>query len=160
MVQMPALNTPQFSWCRSRMPRHPQPVPPIFNPEGPAQAVYWAAHHRVRELHFGLSTRAAITGNKIAPGFLDRYLGRTGYDAQQTDGPAEGDRVDNLFSPAPGAFGAHGQFDRRAKNRGFWPSRTVLVAAGLMIGLALSTRHGRDSKSSQRIPHYGFRGAT
>jgi len=142
MVQMPALNTPQFFWCRSHMPRSPQPVPPIFNPEGPAQAVYWAAHHHPREVYYGLSTRAAITGNQVIPGLLDTYLGKTGYEAQQTDAPTADDRVDNLFSPAPGAFGAHGQFDRRAKNRGYHPvSRAALATAGLVLGLALARRH-------------------
>jgi len=117
MVQMPALNTPQFDWCRSRLPRHPQPVAPIYNPEIGARAVYWAAHHRRREVHVGIMTVASILGHKIIPGLLDHYLGRTGYDAQQTRHPVRPDRPDNLERPVPGDFGAHGGFDRRSSSR-------------------------------------------
>ena len=141
MVQMPALNTPQFDWCRSHMPRNPQPVPPIYNPEGPAKAVYWAAHHRKREIAFGLATRAAITGNKVAPGLLDLYLGKTGYEAQQTKTRTDVVRVDNLFEPVPGEFAAHGSFDQRSRDRTFWPlSRTALAVAGVVVFLALTGR--------------------
>src|SRR5205085_2739538 len=84
MVHMPALNTPQFDWVRSRLRRRAQPVPPIFQPEVGARAVYWAAHHHRREVFVGGPTVAAIVGNKLAPGILDYYLGRTGYDSQQT----------------------------------------------------------------------------
>src|SRR2546425_3548459 len=84
MVQMPALNTPQFSWVKSRLPNAAQPVPPIFQPEVAARAIYWAAHHRRRELAVGLPTVAAITAQKLIPTLLDRYLGRTGFAAQPT----------------------------------------------------------------------------
>ena len=83
MVQMPALNTPQFNWVKSRLPRNPQPVPPIFQPEVAADAIVHAAHHYRREWYVGLSTVEAIVGNKIVPAIGDRYLGETGYDAQQ-----------------------------------------------------------------------------
>ena len=116
MVQMPALNTPQFDWCRTHLPRHPQPVPPIYNPEIGAAAVYWAAHNRRREVRVGLPTSAAIIGNKIFPGFLDSYLGRTGYNSQQTNQPVGSERSDNLVKPVPGEFAAHGSFDDRAAN--------------------------------------------
>ncbi|HKV47367.1 MAG TPA: SDR family oxidoreductase, partial [Candidatus Acidoferrales bacterium] len=78
MVHMPAMNTPQFSWVKSRLTHKPQPVPPIYEPEVGARAVYWAAHHDRREIYVGAPTVGAIVGNKIAPGALDRYLGRTG----------------------------------------------------------------------------------
>src|SRR5438105_3792296 len=110
MVQLPALNTPQFSWGRTRMPRHPQPVPPIFEPEVAAEAIAYAAEHAPRELYVGWPTVKAIVGNKLVPRLADRYLARTGFDSQQTDEPVDADRPDNLFEPAPGAYGAHGIF--------------------------------------------------
>ena len=118
MVQLPAHNTPQFSWGRSRMPRKPQPVPPIFQPEVAADAVYFAAHHRRRQYLVGWPTVKAVIGNKIAPGFADRYLARHGIEDQQTDQPETPDRPDNLFEPVPGdGFAAHGRFDGEAKDR-------------------------------------------
>jgi NAD(P)-dependent dehydrogenase (short-subunit alcohol dehydrogenase family) len=116
MVQLPALNTPQFDWTRSRMPRKAQPVPPIFQPEVAAEAIAWAATHRRRELNVGWPTVKAILGDKIAPGLLDRYLARVGYDAQQTDEPRPLDSPDNLFTPVPGDPGAHGRFDQRSRS--------------------------------------------
>src|ERR1041385_5436400 len=96
MVQLPALNTPQFSWCRTRLPDHPQPVPPIYQPEVAAEGVYWAAHHRRREVRIGFSAEKAIVGNKFASGLADRYLGRTGFKSQQIEGRPVGERRDNL----------------------------------------------------------------
>ena len=87
MVQMPALNTPQFSWCKTKLSRHPQPVPPIFQPEVAAKAIVWAAHNKRREVYVGGTTVQAIEGNKVAPGMLDYYLAETCYDGQQTDEP-------------------------------------------------------------------------
>lgn len=116
MVQMPALNTPQFGWVESRLPHKAQPVPPIFEPEVAARAIYYAAHHSRRELFVGGPTVAAIQGNKIFPGLLDRYLGKTGYKSQQTAQPADPDRPNNLWKPVPGDHGAHGTFDSRAHN--------------------------------------------
>jgi short-subunit dehydrogenase len=113
-VHLPAVNTPQFGWVKSRLPRKPQPVPPIFQPEVPARAIYWAAHHRRRELMVGLSTKKAVLAQKIAPGFADRYLGKNGYDAQQFDGAADPERPNNLWAPLPGDAGAHGAFDDQA----------------------------------------------
>jgi NAD(P)-dependent dehydrogenase (short-subunit alcohol dehydrogenase family) len=117
VVQMPAVNTPQFSWVRSRLPRHPQPVPPIYQPEVAAQGVLFAAEHPERKEYWvGGSTAATIFGQKFAAPLLDRYLARTGYDSQQTDQPASGQS--NLWQPAdqaPGTDrGAHGEFDDRA----------------------------------------------
>lgn len=114
MVQMPALNTPQFGWVKSRLPRKPQPVPPIYEPEVAADAIYWAAHNREREVWVGIPTVAAIVGSKFIPGLLDRYLGRTGYASQQTSQPADPNAPNDLWEPVPGDRGAHGTFDSRA----------------------------------------------
>ncbi|PYJ70769.1 MAG: short-chain dehydrogenase [Verrucomicrobia bacterium] len=116
MVQLPALNTPQFGWVKSRLPRKAQPVPPIFQPEVAAEAIYFAAHNPRREFYIGLPSVKAIVANKIAPGLLDHYLARTGYDSQQYDGPEDHNRPDNLWQPVPGDHGAHGAFDARASN--------------------------------------------
>jgi NAD(P)-dependent dehydrogenase (short-subunit alcohol dehydrogenase family) len=147
MVQMPALNTPQFRWVRSRLPRKAQPVPPIFQPEVAAEAVHWAAHHDRDELWVGFSAVKAILGNRIIPRALDRYLARTGHDAQQTDELADPDREDNLYQPVPGDAGAHGDFDGRSSDRSYqwWANThrgwllTGLTAAGL-AGAALVRR--------------------
>jgi NAD(P)-dependent dehydrogenase (short-subunit alcohol dehydrogenase family) len=117
MVQMPALNTPQFGWVKTRLPRKAQPVPPIFEPEVAARAIYWAAHHRRRELWVGGSTVAAIVGHKFVPGYLDRYLGKTGYDSQQHDGAEDPNRPSNLWESVPGDYRAHGAFDDRASKK-------------------------------------------
>jgi short-subunit dehydrogenase len=116
MVHLPAMNTPQFSWCKTRLPRHPQPVPPIFEPEVAAEAIYWAAHHSRREVLVGGPTFEAVFGNKVAPDILDYYLARTAYDSQQTSEPVEPDRANNLFEPVPGNWGAHGVFTARSKS--------------------------------------------
>jgi NADP-dependent 3-hydroxy acid dehydrogenase YdfG len=134
MVQMPAMNTPQFDWCRARLPRHPQPVPPIYNPEVGARAVYWAAHHSRRELRVGMSTVAAILGQKIVPGLLDLYLGRTGYSSQQSNEAISPQRPDNLFASVSGDYGAHGSFDKRAADRA--PEVWLGTHRAASIGLA------------------------
>jgi NAD(P)-dependent dehydrogenase (short-subunit alcohol dehydrogenase family) len=120
MVQMPALNTPQFGWSKSRMPRKAQPVPPIFQPEVAARAIVWASLHRRREIYVGWpSVKAIVFGAKLAPGIGDEVLGRTGYDAQQTGEPRDPSAPNNLFAPVAGDHGAHGSFDDRAKARSF-----------------------------------------
>jgi short-subunit dehydrogenase len=116
MVHLPAMNTPQFGWCRTRLPRHPQPVPPIFEPEVAAQALYWAAHHKRREIYVGGSTVQAICAQMFAPGIADWYLGTHGYEAQQTPEPVAPDRPDNLFQPVPGNYAAHGIFASKSKD--------------------------------------------
>jgi NAD(P)-dependent dehydrogenase (short-subunit alcohol dehydrogenase family) len=139
MVQLPAINTPQFSWLRSRLPRRAQPVPPIFQPEVAATAVMYAADHpRRREYWVGGSTVATLLANAVVPGVLDRYLALTGLDSQQTDQPAPPRQTGNLWRPADAApghdFGAHGGFDGRAKRRSWqlWASHHhgLLAAAG------------------------------
>jgi NAD(P)-dependent dehydrogenase (short-subunit alcohol dehydrogenase family) len=117
IVQLPAVNTPQFDVVRSRLPNHPQPVPPIFQPEVAARAVLWVADHPTRELWVGWSAAKAILGQKLIPGLLDRYLGRIGYAAQQTGEPVPPGREDDVDRPLPGDRGAHGRFDARSKGR-------------------------------------------
>jgi len=125
MVQLPAVNTTQFGWVRNRLPNHPQPLGPVYQPEVAADAIHWAAHHRRRELYLGMPSVESIVGNKIAPSLLDQYLGRTGYDGQQTSEPKDPNRPDNLWEPVPGDHGAHGIFDGRAKRRSteFWVAK-------------------------------------
>ena len=142
MVQMPALNTPQFGWVKSRLRRKAQPVPPIYQPEVAARAIYYAAHHpRRREYYAGWSTVKAIFGNKLAPSFADHYLARKGYESQQYDGPEDPNRPDNLWHPVAGDHGAHGAFDSRAREHSpelwaethaFW---LAIAGFGLLAGL-------------------------
>ena len=154
MVQMPALNTPQFGWVKSRLPHKAQPVPPIYQPEIAAEAIYGAAHHKRREVHVGWSTQQAIWGNKFAPALLDHYLGRTGYKGQQTDEPADPHRPNNLWEPVDGDGadrGAHGTFDDRARDRSaeLWAveHRDALLVgtAGIasVAGIAALVRRGK-----------------
>jgi NAD(P)-dependent dehydrogenase (short-subunit alcohol dehydrogenase family) len=156
MVEMPAVNTPQFSWVLSRLPRQAQPVPPIYQPEVAAQAVLYAADHpRRREYWVGGTTMATLIANKFAAGLLDRYLARTGYSSQQTDQPRDPDQPVNLWEPADGPqgrdFGAHGIFDRESTPRSYqvWASQHLglLGAAGLAAAAAAGTlvvRAARD----------------
>lgn len=160
VVQMPALNTPQFGWVKSRLPRKPQPVPPIYQPEVAARAIYHAAHHPRREMWVGMPTVMAIVGQKFIPGLLDRYLGRTGYDSQQYDGAADPKRRNNVFEPVDDDhdFGAHGDFDRRASykcaelslsmNRR-WIGMAAAVAAFGAALVALRMRNGAQQDHEQ-----------
>jgi len=140
MVQLPALNTPQFGWVKSRLPRRAQPVPPIFQPEVAADAIYFAARNPRREFYVGSPTPAVIIANKIAPAVLDYYLARTGYDSQQYDGPEDQHRPDNLFEPVPGDHGAHGDFDSRAKSSSaqWWINQRLRVIALVIVALAFA----------------------
>ncbi|EMI21824.1 short-chain dehydrogenase/reductase SDR [Rhodopirellula maiorica SM1] len=135
MVQMPALNTPQFSWCRTRLPNHPQPVPPIFQPQVAARAIRWAAQHRRREVHVGHSAVMTIWGNKFFSGYGDRYLAKHAYQGQQTDQPIDPNRPDNLFDPVDADFAAQGIFDDRAKSFSyqFWLTRHRITIAAIII---------------------------
>jgi short-subunit dehydrogenase len=117
MVQLPGLNTPQFEHCRNKMPNHPQPVKPIFQPEVAARGVAEAIRKRRRESFVGLPTRYTIWGNKLAPWLAERYLAKTAVKGQQTGDPADPNRPDNLFDLVPGDRGAHGPFDAQAKSR-------------------------------------------
>jgi short-subunit dehydrogenase len=157
MVQMPALNTPQFGWVKSRLPHKAQPVPPIFQPEVAARAIYHAAHDSKRREYFaGWSTIEAIVGNKLAPSFADRYLARHGYDSQQHDGPEDPNRPNNLWQPVPGDHGAHGMFNDRAHSFSLelWAEMyrkwIALAAGGLLLGIAVKL--ASSSKPSQASP--------
>jgi NAD(P)-dependent dehydrogenase (short-subunit alcohol dehydrogenase family) len=146
MVQLPAVNTPQFNWVLSRLPHRPQPVPPIYQPEVIARGIVHAADHpQRREYWVGGSTAATMIGNKLGAGVLDRYLARTGYGSQQTQEPAEADRPENLWEPADGPsgrdFGTHGRFDDRSTTRSYqlWASEhhgLLGAAAGGLVAAA------------------------
>ncbi|MBV9072742.1 MAG: hypothetical protein JOZ10_03840 [Acidobacteria bacterium] len=151
------MNTPQFSWVKSRLPRKPQPVPPIFQPEVAAEAIVWAATHRRREVWVGKPTVEAITAQKFFPGLLDLYLGKTGYDAQQYDGAADPNRPNNLWEPLPGDFGAHGEFDSRSHDHS-WQVKLDLnrrwIGLGLLAGgaaLAWFTQREKISRAVEEI---------
>jgi NAD(P)-dependent dehydrogenase (short-subunit alcohol dehydrogenase family) len=153
MVQLPALNTPQFSWVLSRLPHRAQPVPPIYQPELAARAIVRAADKpRRREYWVGATTAATLIANAVAPGLLDRYLARTGFGSQQTDQPRRLDQTSNLWAPVDRDrdFGAHGRFDDRAHNHDpqAWASRhhgavAVAVGAGIAGAAAGLVRHKR-----------------
>lgn len=157
-VHLPALNTPQFDWVRSRLPRKPQPVPPIYQPEVAARAIVWAALHPQRELFVGLPTYKAILANKLIPAYLDRLLARQAWEGQQHDGVAAPDRPDNLWSPLDDDEdrGAHGSFDSRSRqtSRALWlrqNRRSVAGAAALAAAIVAGVVwRGRDRPSMGR----------
>jgi hypothetical protein len=147
------VNTPQFDWVLSRLPRHAQPVPPIYQPELAARAIVHAADHPGRrEYWVGETTAATLVANAVAPGLLDRYLARTGFKSQQTDQPRPADQPVNLWEPADGPggedFGAHGDFDdeSHARSPQVWASQhhgVLAVAGGALLAGALAWRAGR-----------------
>lgn len=152
MVHLPAVNTPQFEWVKTRLANKPQPVPPIYQPEVPARAIYEAAHRNRREWLLGWPTYRAVWGNGLAPGVADRKLAATGISSQLTLEPEEPSRPDNLWSPPPGDYGCHGRFDARSRSGSplFWASlhRTGLALGGLAVGttslaLALAKNGGK-----------------
>ena len=114
MVQMPAMNTPQFNWVKSRLAKRAQPVPPIYQPEIGAEAVVYASRHPRREIFVGMPTVKAIIGNRLFPGILDHYLAHTAFEGQQTEEPEDPNRPFNLYEPVPGDYGAHGRFSEKA----------------------------------------------
>ncbi len=137
MVQLPAVNTTQFNWCRSKLPDHPQPVPPIFQPEVPAEVVYYAAHHHRREIFCGGPAVKAILGNKVLPGLADHYLARTGFKSQQmADRQVSADRPDNLFEPVPELAATHGIFDSIARGHSYqaWATTHRSIITGAVVG--------------------------
>jgi len=148
-VQLPAVNTPQFSWIKSRMPRHPQPVPPIFQPEVIARSVYWVACHPRREFTIGLSAVQAIIGDKFIPGLLDYYLAAIGYDAQQTHESVDPDRPNNLYDPLPGDYGVRGRFGDRSIDYSVqaWANRyrNWLALGGLSLAALFYLRARRSA---------------
>jgi NAD(P)-dependent dehydrogenase (short-subunit alcohol dehydrogenase family) len=160
VVHMPALNTPQFAWVKSRLRNKAQPVPPIFEPEVGARAVFWAAHHERGEVFVGGSTVEAIVGNKIVPRLLDHYLGRTGYESQQTKEPERPARPDNLWQAVDTErdFGAHGSFDARARGYSvqLWADlRRAKIVAGIglsALALGFFLRSPRKKSRDEMAP--------
>jgi NAD(P)-dependent dehydrogenase (short-subunit alcohol dehydrogenase family) len=156
MVQLPAVNTPQFRWCLNKMPYEAQPVPPIYQPEIIADSIWYASNHRRREVYVGAPTVEAVLGNKLAPGALDHYLSGRGWQGQLTATPADPTRPNNLFEPVDGDPGAHGVFDSRARTSSAVAAITtrlgaagvrvaalaavaaVVAAAGLVLGLVIA----------------------
>jgi NAD(P)-dependent dehydrogenase (short-subunit alcohol dehydrogenase family) len=157
MVQLPAMNTPQFGWVKSRLPNKAQPVPPIYQPEVGADAVFWAAHHDRRELWVGVPTVGAILGDRVAPGLLDRYLAATGYESQQTSEPEDPSRPDNLWEPVPGDHGAHGTFDSNAAEHSmqFWAASHRRVTIGALLAGCAALAFGALAASNE--PRNGAR---
>lgn len=159
MVQLPAVNTPQFSWVLSRLPAHPQPLPPIYQPEVAARAVVHAADHPRRREHWvGGSTVTTLIANAIAPGLLDRYLARQGYAAQQSEQIADPNLATNLWEPADasgmGDYGSHGVFDESSRDRSaqLWISRhrkALGQASASLLGIWWGLRAVRRRYSSE-----------
>ena len=156
-VDLPAVNTPQFDWARNKMGHKAQPVPPIYQPEVPARAIYFGAFNPRRQIWVGFPTVKAILANRIAPGLIDRYLAKFGYASQLSQQPSDPEAPGNLFEPVSGAYGAHGRFDDQAKS-GSWEMftsrhRDVFWAAsfvGLIAGVHLLANASR-SKPSARL---------
>lgn len=147
MVQLPALNTPQFTWMKNRLPHQPQPVPPIFQPELAADAIVWAAAHHQREVNVGASTTMAIWGNKLIPGFLDRYLARSAFSGQQAAEPTDSEHPVNLWHAADEDrdFGAHGSFDVVARSHSWqWLAvknrQQIAATIGALVALGCAVR--------------------
>jgi NAD(P)-dependent dehydrogenase (short-subunit alcohol dehydrogenase family) len=139
-VHLPAMNTPQFEWVRSKLPNKPQPVPPIYNPDMAADAIVWASRHEKRELLVGWPTVMAVYGQRLLPGLTELYVAKTGWHSQQTPEPEDPDRPDNLYEPVPGDYTAHGRFGDKATMDSFQlmlakNSRRISTAA--VAGLAL-----------------------
>ena len=143
MVHLPAVNTPQFDWALNKMNRKAQPVPPIFEPEVAARAIFFGATHKRREVWAGYSTVQAIVGNRLIPGLLDRYLAKFGYSGQLSRSPLPADAPSNLFQPVPGHATAHGRFDDRAKSFGwdmYADRNRKAIAAGAAFAAVLLLR--------------------
>ena len=162
-VHLPAMNTPQFGWVKSRLPNRAQPVPPIYQPEIAADAVYWAAHNRRREVWVGMPTVGTIVANRLAPGLLDRYLASAGYESQQTNEPEDPQRPHNLWAPVPGDHGAHGTFGERAAEWSpqLWAAThrgtalAALLAAGAAIAFGALSLGSNGQPKEEPANHHG-----
>jgi hypothetical protein len=141
LVQLPAVNTPQFDWVKSRLPGRAQPVPPIFQPEVPARAIVWMAENPRRELYVAYPTVKAIFSERISPRLGDWYLSKTGFKSQQTQEPADPSRPNNLWKPVSGDHGAHGRFDSRAKSFSLelWMRMNFKALALSLVGAGVAT---------------------
>ena len=157
MVQMPALNTPQFDWALSRMPGAPRPVAPVYEPEVAARAIVWSAQHPRRELHVGLSSIAAIVANKIAPGCLDRYLAKRAFGAQQRKSATDPEHSVDLWHSVPGLHSVRGSFSNEAKSTcaSLWidTHRGAAVGAAMVVGwlglVAFLSRRGGTGRGTR-----------
>jgi short-subunit dehydrogenase len=153
MILLPGVNTTQFTWGRTKLPKQTMPVPPIYQPEIAADAIHHAAHHRRRQIAVGIPTVLNIVGERLAPGLLDRYLARNGFSSQMTDRPLDPRGHDNLFEPVDEDRGAHGPFDDQAhsfspqyeltKHKGPILAGAAAVAAALGAGTIAALRAGR-----------------
>ncbi|MGN6550424.1 MAG: SDR family oxidoreductase [Pararhizobium sp.] len=140
MVLLPGTNTPQFDWAKNKLGKRVQPVPPIFQPEVPAEAIHYMAEHPRREIWLTWSTWKVVIGQMFVPGFLDHYLAKAAYSGQQTSEPLPPDRPDNLFETVKGNYGAHGRFDTRARTKSSeleLAKHPVMTGLGVAFGLAL-----------------------
>ncbi len=156
MVNMPALNTTQFTWTKNKMPHQPRPTGTIFQPEVAADAILFAAEHKRREIMVGYTTVEATLGEKIIPGLLDHYLAKVAWDGAMLDQPADPDKPNNFWQPVPGDHGAHGSFDSLA--RGFsiqlWATKhRKALLAGLIAAAcaAIATAAGADKRHRHGI---------
>jgi short-subunit dehydrogenase len=134
MVQLPGLNTTQFTWGRTKLPKQTMPVPPIYQPEVAADAIHHVAHHKRRQIYVGIPTVMNILGERMAPWLLDHYLAKTAFSAQMTEHPLDPRGHDNLFEPVDEDRGAHGPFDEQAHNvspQYEFAKRRGIVLAGL-----------------------------
>ena len=136
VVHLPAVNTPQFEWCENHMPYEAQPVPPIFQPEVIANAIFHTARHPKREVYLGWPTVKAIFGQKLVPGFADRFLARHGFDAQHSGRARVLNRRTNLFEPVPGDHGARGSFDAIAREHDLVARATTYLGAAGVTAIA------------------------
>jgi short-subunit dehydrogenase len=152
MAILPAVNTPQFSWCKSKLPRKAQPVPPIFQPEVIARGIVWLAEHERRELRIGWPSIKALVAQNLVPGLADRILAKNGYASQQYNGPVPPDQPNNLYAPLAGDWGAHGDFDARSSafstqlwlttHRGLAAGAVLAAAALAAVGVSAAARRG------------------
>ncbi len=146
MVQLPGVNTPQFDWIKTNLPMKPKPASPPYQPEIPARAIHYAAHHKRKNIDVGWPTVEAIVGDKMASSLLDRYLAETAFQGQQDSEPVAADRRDNLYEPVPGDHGAHGRFDDIARTRSsqLWMTmhRDAIGLAALGAGIAAAALIG------------------
>ncbi|MCM5704521.1 SDR family oxidoreductase [Larsenimonas salina] len=153
MVEMPGLNTPQFDWCKSHLPRRARPVAPVYQPEVGARAVYWAAHNRRRDLWVGASSVMTILGSRIAPGLMDRYLARNAIGGQQSNQAEDPTRPDNLWATVPGERGTRGRFSNEARPHSaqLWAATHrkeigLVAGAGVILGLLIGGECTRQSR--------------
>jgi len=148
IVDLPAINTPQFDWALNKMGRRAKPVAPIYDPEVPARAIFFAATHKRREVWLGFSTIKAILANRIAPGLIDRYLATAGYSGQLTDQATAPDAPANLFEAVKGDYGAHGRFDAESRtvswqmftNRHRMAAFAALAVGAVIVGHQVAKR--------------------